>query len=306
MRERPEEREPDPNRLGGLLRRCRARLSPGRASLGTYLRPAIRIGKAVTQEEVAEAVGISRVWYAQLENDRPVRASATVLARIADALSMDPAERSTMFRLALPELRPTALANSSVECLEALGSLRRFMRPLWAASSEEEALTVVREHAMTLLSPVWTVTYTRVGEGRWDLSVTGDPDGGDGARQILGIVRERWGEAAADDVLGYTVMAQSGELMTGAERDSHFPDLAAKFRRVREAVGLADVSFAMANVRSRDGIIRRLMASYRAAHAYSAFERMQLSTLADLTSFALSGCVSSASSGEHHARGTGR
>jgi transcriptional regulator with XRE-family HTH domain len=293
MRDRPEECERDPQRLGGLLKRCRARLSPGSASIGTHLRLPTRIGKAVTQEEVAEAAGISRVWYGLLESGRAVRISASVLARIADALVMDPAERSAMFRLALPELRSTALANSSLEILDAIGALRRVMRPLWAASNEEEALTVVREHAMSLLSPVWTVTYTRVGEGRWDLSVTGDRDGGDGARQILAIVRERWGEAAADDVLGYTALAQPGEIMTGAERDSRFPDLAEKFRLAREAVGLASVSFAMANVRARDGIIRRLMASYRTAHAYSAFEREQLSTLADLTSFALSGCVSS-------------
>jgi transcriptional regulator with XRE-family HTH domain len=296
MRERAIEREREPERLGDFVKRCRARLSPARTSLGTYLRLPMRIGKAVTQEEVAEAVGISRVWYAQLESDRPVRVSAAVLARIADALMMDPTERSAMFRLALPELRSTALTKSSIELLGALGRLRRVMQPLWAASSQEEALTVVREHTMTLLSPVWAVTYTRVGEGRWDLSVTGDPDGGDGARRILEMTRERFGEAAADDVLGYTVMAQSGELMTGTERDNYFPALSAKFRRVREAVGLADVSFAMANVRSRDGIIGRLMASYRTAHAYSEVERAQLSTLADLTSLALSGCVSSACS----------
>lgn len=291
MMERPEECERDPTRLGGLLKRCRARLSPGSASLGTYLRLPVRVGKAVTQEEVAEAVGISRVWYGMLESDRPVRASASVLRRIADVLVMDPAERSAMFQLALPELRSTALAKSSIELLDALGSLRGVTRRLWAASSEAEALTVVREHAMTLLSPVWTVTYTRIGDGRWDLSVTGDPDGDDGARQILAIVRERWGEAAADDVLGYTVMGQSGDLMTGAERDNRFPDLAAKFRLAREGVGLPDVSFAMANVRSRNGIIGRLMTSYRTIHAYSPFERVQLSTLADLTSLALSGSV---------------
>jgi transcriptional regulator with XRE-family HTH domain len=296
MRKLAQEREGEFERLGGFLKYCRVRIRPECATLGTYLRLPRRIGKTVTQEEVAEAVGISRTWYAHLESEHQVHTSATLLARIADALMMDTVERSVLFRLALPELRTTAFADSTLELVDAFGSLRRVMRPLWAASSQDEALTVVREYAMTLLSPVWMVTYTRVGEGRWELSVTGDPDGADGARRILVMTRERWGEAAADDVLAYTAMAQAGDLMTTTERDSRCPALAAEFRRVREAVGLADVSFAMANVRSRDGMVGRLMASYRTAHAFSAFERAQLSTLADLTSFALSGCASSASS----------
>jgi hypothetical protein len=47
----------------------------------------------------------------------------------------------------------------------------------------------------------------------------------------------------------------------------------------------------MANVRSQHGLIARIMASYQADHAFSEVERAQLSTLADLTSLALSGCA---------------
>ena len=42
--------------LGGLLKRCRRRISPERPSLGLFLRMPGRIGKAVTQEEVAGGV----------------------------------------------------------------------------------------------------------------------------------------------------------------------------------------------------------------------------------------------------------
>jgi transcriptional regulator with XRE-family HTH domain len=125
-------------------KRCRGRIAPERASLGPYLRLPIRIGKLVTQEEVAEVVGISRVWYGMLENERPVRVSTAVLGRIADALMMDPVERASLFRLAFPELRSTSLADDSAGLLDTIGSLRLLTRRLWAATTEAEALTVVR------------------------------------------------------------------------------------------------------------------------------------------------------------------
>jgi transcriptional regulator with XRE-family HTH domain len=70
-----------------------------------YLRLPMRVGKVVTQEEVAEAVGISRQWYAMLESDHPVRVSATVLGRIVDALMMDTAERFAKRSTRAPQLR---------------------------------------------------------------------------------------------------------------------------------------------------------------------------------------------------------
>jgi transcriptional regulator with XRE-family HTH domain len=70
----------------------------------------------VTQEELAECIGISRAWYGLLESDKPVRASLIVLDRLAAALMLSRDERTTLFNLGLPELRLTpAVSNESLD-----------------------------------------------------------------------------------------------------------------------------------------------------------------------------------------------
>ncbi|MDB5040629.1 MAG: transcriptional regulator [Candidatus Eremiobacteraeota bacterium] len=285
------------DRLGGLLKRCRARIGPDRLSLGQYLRPPMRIGKTVSQEEVAEVVGISRQWYLLMEGDHAVHVSAAILARVADALMMNPAERAALFRLAVPELRSVSLMDRSTAMLDAFGSLRRLTRHLWAATTEAEVLTVVRDYAMMQFAPAVILTSTRVGEGRWDLAATGDFDeDGDRLKRFEALVRERWGGAVIDDLCCYTLMARPGDLVTRSEREARFPDLAAKNREALDAVGLDDHSFAMANIRSQRGFVGHLnILRTTTAQTYSELELAQLSTLADLTSLALSGCVSSRS-----------
>lgn len=275
--------------LSRLLKRCRSRINRERQSLGQYLRLPMRIGKAVTQEEVAEAVGISRQWYGMMEMDRPVRVSATILSRIADVLMMDPCERATLFLRAIPELTSTSLSDASTAMLEALGALRRVTRWLWAASSEDEVLTVVREHAMTHLAPDVMVTSTRVGEGDWRrTSLNADP-GDDRIDRFHALIAKSWGMAAIDDLYCYTLLSQPGDTMTDSERNARLPLLAASTRKAREAVELRpDVSLAIANIRSHRGFIGRLVV-YHKNHAYSVIELAQLGTLAELTSLALSG-----------------
>ncbi|HYZ17632.1 MAG TPA: helix-turn-helix transcriptional regulator [Candidatus Acidoferrum sp.] len=279
----------DPERLSALLKRCRARIRPERPSLGPYLRPPKRIGKAVTQEDIAEAVGITRQWYERLENDRAARVSSIVLGRIADALMMDSAERSALFRFAVPEMRATSLADRSSAILEAFRSVRSIVRPLLAATTEAEALTVVRERAMAYLAPDAMATFTRLGEGRWDHDAIGDPKEGPRLGEFQEMVSERWGREVLDDLHCYTLMTQPGDLITSPERDARFPGLGSKARAVHDAVGWPDgVSCAMANVRSQGGFVGRILAIHTTRNPISEVERAQLSTLADLTSLALS------------------
>lgn len=279
--------------LGGLLKRCRRRISPERPSLGAFLRMPGRIGKTVTQEEVAEAVGISRQWYALMETGRTARFSAAVLGRVADALTMDPAERAALFRLAVPELRATSLTDRSIAVLETIASLRSVTRRLWSATTGAEALTLVREYAMTQLAPDATVTVTRIREGYWDYAVTGANDEGERLKRFDALVRERWGACTIDDLLCYTLMAQPGDVVTRADRNAYFPDLAAKVQPALDTLGFSDVSFATAHVQSRHAFVARIVAFHRTAYAYSEIERAHLGTLADLTSLALSGGASS-------------
>ncbi|HYZ17548.1 MAG TPA: helix-turn-helix transcriptional regulator [Candidatus Acidoferrum sp.] len=278
--------------MSGLLRRCRTRIDPERLSLGPYLRRPMRVGRAVSQEELSEAAGITRQWYGMLEADRAIRVSAAALSRIADALMMDPVERAALFRLAVPELRSTSLTDRSRAVLAAFGSFRHVTRRLWAATTEAEALTLVREYGMTQFAPDEMVTYTRVGESRWDRATTGDLDADDRGKQFFALIRERWGPAVIDDLQCYTLLAQPGELMTRAEIDARFPNVAATAREALDAVGWADMSFAMANIRPQRASAARILALHATAHAFSDLERAQLSTLADLTSLALTGFVS--------------
>jgi DNA-binding XRE family transcriptional regulator len=92
-------------RLGGTLRQFRLRIDPAEGALGPYARRGWRRGRPVTQEELAECVGVSRAWYGLLESERPVRASIFLLDRLATALMLSPQERVNLFALALPELK---------------------------------------------------------------------------------------------------------------------------------------------------------------------------------------------------------
>jgi transcriptional regulator with XRE-family HTH domain len=85
----PEPRED----LRSLLKELRRRLvSP-------------RNGKTVSQEELAERVGVSRNWYSALERGVPITPSIQMLSRLASALNATPDERVTLFHLAIPALR---------------------------------------------------------------------------------------------------------------------------------------------------------------------------------------------------------
>jgi transcriptional regulator with XRE-family HTH domain len=280
--------------LGGLLKRCRARIVPERASLGPYLRAPMRVGKHVTQEEVAETIDISRQWYALLESNRRVRVSATVLGRIADALLMDTTERSELFRLAVPELRSLSLADRSAAMLDAFTPLRNFTRAMWAATTESEALTLLREHAMAYLAPDYAATCVRLEDGSWQFVLTGEAPAADERKAFLAQMRERYGPAIIDDLHGYPLLAQPGELVTRAELDALFPGHAARARPTMKAFNRADISIAITSIRSQNGLVVRLVAFHYTAHLYSEMERAQLSTLADITSLALSGRLASA------------
>jgi len=90
--------------LANLLRVCRTRIGHHCTTLGSFSRLPARIGRPVSQEEVAEAAGITRQWYARMESRCQRRFSPRLLARIADVLMLDGSEREVLMRLAMPEL----------------------------------------------------------------------------------------------------------------------------------------------------------------------------------------------------------
>jgi len=80
--------------LGAFLRARRERLPPPVDAVGRRRTPGLR------REELAEACGASLTWIAWLEQGREVSASARLLARLAVALRLAPAERAYLFELA--------------------------------------------------------------------------------------------------------------------------------------------------------------------------------------------------------------
>jgi transcriptional regulator with XRE-family HTH domain len=137
-------RESNPEKLASLLRVCRMRVPSEARWLGLSIRRSGRLGKPVTQEEVAEVVQVSREWYARLELGRVKRASPVLLGRLADALMMDHAERYALFASAIPELREFTFDEAKALALE-MSSLRSLLRKLWSASSEGDMLSIILE-----------------------------------------------------------------------------------------------------------------------------------------------------------------
>ncbi len=90
--------------FGAFLRKLRQRIPPQTATLGSWKRPPVRRGRPVTQEEIAEAVGVSRNWYRRLESGPGVRASMKLLDRLANAVVFTAEERTMLFILAIPEM----------------------------------------------------------------------------------------------------------------------------------------------------------------------------------------------------------
>ena len=87
-----------------LLKARRRSIPSESLKLGLWERLPSRRGRRVTQEEIAEAVGISRNWYRRLESGDAPRASAKLLDRIARALQLTPEERMKLFVLGIPEI----------------------------------------------------------------------------------------------------------------------------------------------------------------------------------------------------------
>jgi len=87
-----------------LLKGLRNRLDPATPTLGEHERLSSRRGKAISQEELAEAIGVSLGWYAMLERGRPIQPSIGMLSRLARALNATRDESVALFQLAIPEL----------------------------------------------------------------------------------------------------------------------------------------------------------------------------------------------------------
>jgi transcriptional regulator with XRE-family HTH domain len=105
--------------LGGFIRAHRERARPA-VPRGRRRTPGLR------REELAAAAGISTTWCAWIEQGRSVQASAEVLSRLAQALSLTRAERAYLFELAGrldPELPPDGEIDAPPSLLAAVRAI---------------------------------------------------------------------------------------------------------------------------------------------------------------------------------------
>src|ERR1700680_951523 len=90
--------------LGEYLKALRRRLNKHVTALGALERLPSKVGRRITQEEIAEVGGVSRGWYRMLESNNTIRPSPRLLVRIANALMLSVSEQAHLFHLAFPEL----------------------------------------------------------------------------------------------------------------------------------------------------------------------------------------------------------
>src|ERR1700736_1681082 len=166
--------------LHRFVRERRQRLVPESQFLGLVPRLPTRIGKPVTQEEVAEHLGISRQWYSRFEAGALAGFSTELISRLSDLLLLSAPERTELVKLAMPELA-TVVSPNSTAVYEALRDIRQTVKRLWRATSEVEIVNVAGEEARGLL-PHFDLIFARRLVAAEDEAVFPDSAGDSGAR----------------------------------------------------------------------------------------------------------------------------
>ena len=93
--------------FSNVLRDFRTAIPRDATHLGDFVRHPSRVGKAVSQEELAEALDVTRIWYGSLERTA-VRPSIALLDRLCSVLALTMAQRLLLIVLAIPELHSVA------------------------------------------------------------------------------------------------------------------------------------------------------------------------------------------------------
>jgi transcriptional regulator with XRE-family HTH domain len=272
-----------------LLRSWRTRVHPEARSLGIAPRAVSRIGKAVTQEEIAGIVGISVRWYAAFESGVALRTSPVVLGRIAEALMLADDERRQLFTLAIPEIVGSSLRISSTPNF-AIASLNTTVRRLCAATTENDVMTVLAEGVAEHFAHADFVgVFRRSAPGLWEFPViVGDPRSYAPLPGIQLELNDGLNPLQVDEAMLHGVLLQPGDV--GTRRELH-RDLTVKPRidRAFSASGFADANFLAAHIRSNRGLTANLFVNcIHPPNPFTEYDRVLIAALAELASLALS------------------
>jgi transcriptional regulator with XRE-family HTH domain len=275
------------NELAVHLKSLRQRIDPDVRTLGRHARVPARLGKRVTQEELAEVIGISREWYAILESGSPkARASTALVDRLADALMLTPEERAALFQLALPELARVQLRDDSTAVLGAFSRLNSLTKRLWAATSAQDVLTTASEQIAEWFDRPLLVSWTRRRDrGLWDDQAVDDERVRSNPSNVIRDMLNVLPTSAYDALDFYPRLANAGDVGTP---DLYPPQLQRDIRTVYARHRVPGFAWVYARVRGRTGFVGGLYVAQKLGHSYSAADLAALGAFAELTSFALS------------------
>jgi transcriptional regulator with XRE-family HTH domain len=276
--------------LGVFLKSLRLRIDRKADRLGSYRRLPSRRGRRASQEEIAEAVEVSRGWYGLLESGAAIRASTRLLARIAEALGLSEEERAELFRLAVPEVAVPSLQPATMQTLDALQLVRKVARGLWSATTETEMLTVLAEAIAAQFGDADLIgAITRVQPGVWGYPVV---IGGEKWQGRLAEAEFRVNDGATpaqvDEAKLHGVFRGPGEV--GSRRELHRGlSVQARIDGAFAAVGFDHADFLCAHIRSNAGFEANLFTNYvERREPFSELQRAVLGALSALASLALS------------------
>lgn len=272
--------------FGAFLKTMRGRIAPESSTLGPFERLPSRRGRRVTQEELAEAIGVSRGWYRMLETGARVRSSMPLLERLAHALSVSAEERTKLFALAAAEMWDVRIAAESSEILESFSWVRSTTKRLWVATSEIEAYTDVSERISERLKDATLVDWMRRNDsGVWERHCVAARASNRVVSAVEDLCAAFSTEGEHDNLLLYPELHEPGAVGTSEQ-------LSDSTQRARVSVfssrGVAVQDFVHARVRSRGGQIGGFNIAYEMGRSVSETERAVLGTLAQLVSLALS------------------
>jgi transcriptional regulator with XRE-family HTH domain len=258
--------------------------------LGQILRRPRRIGRPVTQEELAEAAGISGRWYAMMEsNNRARHISSSVLSRVAQTLMLDAGERASLYALSVPEFELRAVDRKAQAILDAFGSLRPVMKRLWSATNEIDGLRAVTEYSAKLLDgPDLVVFCERQDVGNWDLTILrSNADAASRCETILSSCGSALTPAQVDDLMSFGLVNEPGQVAVRSEL-RYSQQIEKPFREALTQVRWTNMDVLISHVRTRRGFEGQLSVVHSNGRLYSESERAIFGTLTTLVSLALS------------------
>ena len=242
----------------------------------------------MTQEELAEAVGVSREWYSVLESGASTRTSTALLGRLAEALMVTPEERTRLYRLAAAQVGRVHLHKDSITVLESFSRLRSLSKRLLTTTSIEDVLTIANEQVADWFDGAVQVLTDRRREcGTWQHQAV---DHSHERNSVSEVIRELEDEIlptseAVDALNLYPRLANAGDVGTSELLPLSVQQEVFKLCRRRRLTGF---TYIKARVRSRTGLIASLCTVHELGHSYSEPDRAVLGAFAELASLAVS------------------